>query len=157
MSKVSEIDTFGKHFSNGHQVALNLANTLEYSVNMQQPFRRIEAPDCHLRRSDTLTSTFSSLVCSSSAARHRPRHPTGPFHDGDAAWNGLQRPAAQPAAAEEARLQPAAHRQRAGADGRGQPEPSRQRSTLRDGGNNAEAVKESREGNYMTLKCKESI
>jgi len=55
-------------------------------------------------------------------ARHRPSHQTGPFHDGHAAGDGLQRPAAQPAAAEEARLQSAAHRQRAGADGRGRPE-----------------------------------
>lgn len=66
------------------------------------------------------------------AARHRPSHQTGPLHDGDAAGNGLQRPAAQPAAAEEARLQPAAHRQRAGADGRGQPEQGCQHSALRE-------------------------
>lgn len=63
-------------------------------------------------------------------ARHRPGHQAGPFHDGDAAGNGLQRPAAQPAAAEEARLQPAAHRQRAGADGRGQPERGGRRAAL---------------------------
>ncbi|KAM7370478.1 hypothetical protein PAMP_010025 [Pampus punctatissimus] len=65
-------------------------------------------------------------------ARHRPSRQAGPFPDGDAAGDGLQRPAAQPAAAEEARLQPAAHRQRAGADGRGQPEQSCQHSALRD-------------------------
>lgn len=53
---------------------------------------------------------------SSHLARDRPGHPTGPFHDGDAAGDGLQRRAAQPAAAEEARLQLTAHRQRAGAD-----------------------------------------
>lgn len=66
-------------------------------------------------------------------ARHRPSHQTGPFPDGDAAGDGLQRPAAQPAAAEEARLQPVAHCQRAGADGRGQPEQSCQHSALREG------------------------
>lgn len=55
-------------------------------------------------------------------ARHRPSHQTGPFHDGHAAGDGLQGPAAQPAAAEEAQLQPAAHGERAGADGRGEPE-----------------------------------
>lgn len=68
---------------------------------------------------------------SCSAARHRPRHQAGPFHDGDAPRNGLQRPAAEPAAAEEAQLQPAAHRQRAGADGRGQAE-RRRRAALKD-------------------------
>lgn len=79
-------------------------------------------------------STFTvSVLCSSPAARHRPGHQTGPFHDGDAPGNGLQRPAAQPAAAEEARLQPAARCERAGADGRGQPEQSCQHSAMRGG------------------------
>lgn len=68
-----------------------------------------------------------------SPARHRPSHPAEPVPDGDAAGDGLQRPAAQPAAAEEAPIQPAAHRQRAGADGRGQPEQSRGRSALMEG------------------------
>lgn len=71
-------------------------------------------------------------------ARHRPGHQAGPLPHGRAAGDGLQGPAAQPAAAAEARLQPAAHRQRAGADGRGAAERGRRGSPLRDGGERGE-------------------
>lgn len=80
--------------------------------------------------------------------RHRPGRQAGPLHDGHAAGDGLQRPAAEPAAAEEARLQPAAHRQRAGADGRGQPEGGGRRSALRE----EEEEEEGCEENYCHKK-----
>lgn len=51
-----------------------------------------------------------------SSARHRPRHPAGPLNDGPAAGDGLQRPAAQREAAEEAQLQPSARCPRPGTD-----------------------------------------
>lgn len=78
------------------------------------------------------SAVTSNNLMSSPLARYRPSHQTGPFHDGDAAGDGLQRPAAQPAATEEARLQPAAHGQRAGADGRGAAEQCCQLTALSD-------------------------
>lgn len=71
-------------------------------------------PPCFGKNSPTFLFSFP--------ARHRASHHTRPFQDGPAFGDGFQRPTDEPATAEEALLQPGAHRRRAGAVGRKPPQ-----------------------------------
>lgn len=71
-------------------------------------------PPCFGKNSPTFLFSFP--------ARHRPSHHTKPLQDGPAFGDGFQRPTDEPATAEEALLQPGAHRRRAGAVGRKPPQ-----------------------------------